>query len=110
VNGGVAVAVLAVSLLIFRAKLIPRNSLKLTPAIKPRLRAMALPFSNKAITGLFMIPLVVGSICFANLVSTLATFPINPFLVTAYFALVSLSFIAMARIMRRLSLGRKDLV
>jgi ubiquinol-cytochrome c reductase cytochrome b subunit len=99
VNGGVAVGVALVSLFIFRNELkVPINS---------PLRAISLPFRNRSITGLFMIPLIAGSVCFANLVGSLTTVPVNSFLAIINFAILFGSFLAMARIMRALTLRRE---
>ena len=104
VNGGVAIGVAIVSLFIFRNKLTRTKNLKIP--IKPPLRMMVLPFRNRTITVLFMIPLIAGSVCFANLVGSLTTVPANPFLAIINFAVLFGSFFAMARIMRTLTLGR----
>lgn len=96
VNGGVAVGVIVISLYVFR------NKLKVP--VKSPLRAMILPLRNRAITLLFMIPLISGSVSFANLVSSLSAAPLNPFLVIADFVVLFGSFLAMARIMRNLTL------
>jgi len=99
VNGGVAIGVAVVSLFIFRSKLkVP---------IKFPLHAMALPFRNRSITALFMIPLIAGSVCFANLVGSLTTDPVNPFLAIIDFVVLFGSFLTMARMMRNLTLQRE---
>ncbi len=98
VNGGVAFGVGLVSLFIFR------NKWKVP--IKSPLRAISLPFTNRSITGIFMIPLIAGSVCFANLVGSLTTVPVNPFLAIVDFVILFGSFLAMARIMRALTLQR----
>jgi len=105
VNGGVAVGVGLVSLFLFRSKLPHAKNLRIP--MKSQLRAFTLPFRNRSITALFMIPLVAGSVCFANLVGSLTTIPINPLAALINFVIVFGSFVAMARIMRNLTLVQK---
>ena len=104
VNGGIAIGVAVISLFFFRNKLTRTKNLKVP--IKSPLRALMLPFRNRTITALFMIPLIAGSVCFANLVGSLTTVPVNPFLALINFAILFGSFFAMARMMRTLTLGR----
>jgi len=105
INGGVAIGVAIVSLFIFRNKLnLPKN---LKVPIKSTIRAMMLPFRNRSITALFMIPLIAGSVCFANLVGSLTTVPINPFVAIINFVVLFGSFLVMARMMRNLTLARE---
>jgi ubiquinol-cytochrome c reductase cytochrome b subunit len=105
INGGVAIGVGIVSLFIHRNKLIRSKFLKIP--IKSPLRALMLPFKNRSITMLFMIPLIAGSVSFANLVGSLTTVPLNPFLAIINFVVLFGSFLAMARIMRTLTLARE---
>ncbi|MDA4129557.1 MAG: cytochrome bc complex cytochrome b subunit [Thaumarchaeota archaeon] len=105
VNGGVAVSVAIVSLFILRSKLPRVKNLRLP--IRSPLRAMMLPFRNRPITALFMIPLMAGSVCFANLVGSLTTVPINPLAALINFVILFMSFVAMARIMRSLTVAQK---
>ncbi len=100
VNGGIAVAVAAVSLLIFRKRL--------KVQIKSPLRALSLPFRKKTITALFMIPLIIGSVCFANLVDSLTSVPANLLVAMIDFAVLFVSFFAMARIMKSITLGARE--
>ena len=104
VNGGVAIAVAAVSLFMFRMR--RKNSKKAMTTKKSPLRAMALPFTNRSVTAVFMIPLISGSVCFANIVGSLTSVPINTFFVAVNFAVLLGSFYAMARIMRNLTLAQ----
>ncbi len=97
VNGGVAVAVGAISLLVFTRKFKVR--------VKLPLRILALPLKNKSITVLFMIPLILGSVCFANLMSSLTTAPVNIGIAAIDFILLFISFVAMARVMRSLTVA-----
>ncbi|MDA4111371.1 MAG: cytochrome bc complex cytochrome b subunit [Thaumarchaeota archaeon] len=105
VNGGVAVGVVVVSLFLFRNKLSRVKNL-MSP-IKSPLRALMLPFTNRTITALFMIPLIAGSVCLANLVGSLTSVPVNPLIAIINFVILSGSFVAMARIMKTLTLARE---
>jgi ubiquinol-cytochrome c reductase cytochrome b subunit len=104
VIGGVAIGVATITLLALRNGLTRSKNLKIP--VTSTLRAMTLPFTNRTITALFMIPLIAGSVCFANLVGSLTTVPINPLLAVIDFVGLSGSFFAMARMMRMLTLGR----
>ncbi len=106
VIGGVAIGVAVVSLFVFRSNLVRTKILKIP--IKSSLSAMMLPFRNRnrTITMLFMIPLIAGSVSFANLVGSLTTVPVNLILAIINFAVLFGSFFAMARMMRSLTLGR----
>lgn len=105
VNGGVALGVVLVSLYIFRDKLIRTKNVKMP--VKSPLPMMMLPFRNRTITALFMIPLIAGSVSFANLVGSLMTVPVNPFLALIDFVVLFGSFFAMARMMRTLTLRQE---
>ena len=95
----------SVSLYIFRDKLIRTKNVKMP--VKSPLPMMMLPFRNRTITALFMIPLIAGSVCFANLVGSLTTVPVNPFLALIDFVVLFGSFFAMARMMRTLTLRQE---
>ena len=104
VNGGVAGAIAVVSLFMF--KLRRRSNKEERAPMKSRLRAIALPFTNRQVTAVFLIPLVAGSVSFANVVDSLTSGQINALIVLANFSVLMVSFYAMARMMRNLSLTK----
>ncbi len=109
VNGGVAVGIAAVSLFMFRLSRRKSGREEISQR-KSHLRAIALPFTNRSVTAVFLIPLVAGSVSFANVVSLLTSGQINILVVLANFSVLVVSFYAMARMMRNLSLAQNRLL
>lgn len=96
VNGGVAIAIAVISLYLFKSRLKVR--------IKFPVSAIKLPFKTRSVTAVFMIPLVIGSVCFANFVNSLTSTPADLSLAGLNFVFLAISFVMMARIMRSLSI------
>ncbi len=65
--------------------------------------AMALPFTNLTVTAIFAVPLILGSVCLANLVSIFTTGPFSVLMLSVNLAVLLGSFYAMARVMRSLT-------
>jgi len=64
--------------------------------------AISLPFTNWGVTAIFAIPLILGSVCLANLVSVLSSGVFSSLTVGANLAVLLASFYAMAWMMRSL--------
>ncbi len=99
INGGVAVAVLLGAGLAFRMRRPPVQRMAVS---KSYVKTMMLPFTNRGLTLTFLLPLMVGSVCLANLVTLLSAGPVVSIELAADVALLFFSFYVMARIMRNL--------
>jgi quinol-cytochrome oxidoreductase complex cytochrome b subunit len=104
VNDGVAVVIAGISLFMFRPR--RKDSKQEMAPKKSRFRAIALPFTNRSVTAVFLIPLGAGSVSFANVVGSLTAGQINTLVVLVNFSVLVISFYAMARMMRNLSLAQ----
>lgn len=100
VTGTVALAIALISAFVFKKT---GSNRRMTSVTTPALRAMVLPFKNRAITSVFVLLLCVGSVCFANIVGSLSGGQVNPLLLTVNFAGLFTSFYVMARITRNLA-------
>jgi hypothetical protein len=103
--GAVALAVAGLTGLVFWARGGGPAIGKATGAV----RAMALPFRNLTVTAVFAIPLIVGSVCLANLVSLLSTGPFSALMVGANMIVLLGSFYSMVWILRRLTAAYRGL-
>ena len=96
--GAVALVVAGVSALALRAHGRGFAGGRATSAV----RAMSLPFTNWTVTAVFAIPLIIGSVCLANLVSILSSGTFSSLMVGANLGVLLGSFYAMAWMMRSL--------
>jgi quinol-cytochrome oxidoreductase complex cytochrome b subunit len=99
VLGTVALIVVASTTFVFRV----HSHEKAAGPASVAVRALALPFTNRAVTAVFAVPLIVGSVCLANLVSMLSGGQFSVPLVGVNLAVLLGSFYAMARMMRSLT-------
>lgn len=105
VLGGTGVVVAGSTMLVFRL----HNRGKVGGPASTAVRAMALPFTNRGVTAVFAVPLIVGSVCLANLVSMLSGVQFSMAMVGVNLFVLLGSFYAMARIMRSLTANYKRL-
>lgn len=96
--GVVALVVAGLSALAFRAHGRGLAGGRTTIAV----RAISLPFTNWGVTAVFAVPLIIGSVCLANLVSILSSGTFSSVMIGANFIVVLGSFYAMAWMVRSL--------
>ena len=96
--GVVALVVAGISALSFRARGRGMSGVKVSGAV----HAMALPFTNWTVTAVFAIPLIIGSVSLANLVSILSSGTFSSLIVGANLVVLLGSFYAMAWMVRSL--------
>jgi quinol-cytochrome oxidoreductase complex cytochrome b subunit len=100
---GVAVAISVMTSLTYRA----RRRMTGSPLNSPRVGALALPFTHKAITGLFLLPLAAGSVFMANAVNVLTSGSPDPLLVSGNLVALLVSFYLMLRILKTLTIQHR---
>ncbi len=103
ITGEAALTVAAMSALVY----LVRARMKGAQVRSTPLRIMALPFTHRAITGLFVLPLVVGSVCLANLVSALTGGAPDAVGLTANAVILAASMYAMFRIVASIGPARR---
>ena len=99
----VALVIAMMSALTYRM----RSKMRGLPVRGLGLRIMALPFTHRTITAVFVVLLVIGSVSLAGLVSSLATGSINSAAASVNFIVLLSSFYFMARILRNLTLRQR---
>ncbi|HZW84723.1 MAG TPA: cytochrome bc complex cytochrome b subunit [Nitrososphaerales archaeon] len=104
VTGGVFVAMCLVTAFAFR---LHNGRFGIGLPFKGPFRALGLPFANLRFTGAFLVPLVVGSVCFANVVGSLTLGAAAGSYVVVNIVVLIVSFYAMARMMRRLTIRNR---
>jgi quinol-cytochrome oxidoreductase complex cytochrome b subunit len=100
VNGTLAVVIGVVSFVAIRRR--SGRGLAL-PSRSTFVRAMSLPFTERTITAIFLLPLSVGSVSLSNLVTSATSQSLDLVALGANLSTLVLSFYVMVRILRRVS-------
>ncbi len=106
VTGGTALSVALMVAMTYRA----RRALRGIQSAVPPVRAMTLPFTHRRLTALFLLPLGVGSVVFANLVGSMQTPSPDYVMAVLDLTVLAVAFYSMVRILKvvvRVSSGVK---
>ncbi len=77
-----------------------RNKMRGVQAVSPAVGAMALPFTHRKMTALFLLPLAVGSVTFASMVGSLKSSPPSYAWASVDLLVLVVSFCAMVMILK----------
>ncbi len=99
---GIALVIVVISALTYRTRSKMRSV-----TVKSLALVMALPFTHRMTTGLFLIPLVVGSVSLANLVGSFNDGHLDLVVVASNLTLLLFSFFVMAAIIREVTLAQR---